>query len=221
MATTTTIYPQAAYWHERTSPTWAEARNSLVSDNVYSTNPASTGIKQDGKYFFRRTYLRFVLSSIPGGATITSITISLRRVDKVVSPYSPFIAYSGSTRIVGRPSEYPLYIDNLAEKGSPLDQIALPDDTRYYTSRGFDLEIYPISPGETLVVGIIDPGDFNNTVESISDFYQFNIDPASNQPYIEVTYDGGGYNKPVMGISNFTNLNGIPSANIVSVMGVI
>ena len=217
----TTIYPTAAYWHEKLDPVWSSARSALLSDNVQGTNPASTGIKlSESRYLFKRTYLSFDLASIPGGSTITGITMSLKRVDKLVSSYGPILAYSGNSNVTRGFNEYPLYIDNQLEKAS-LARITLPDDTGYYTSSPFNLETYPVSPGDILAVGIIDPGDYNSTDNSVSDFYQFDINPASNQPYIEVAYDGGGYNKPVMGISNFTNLNGIPSANIASVMGVI
>lgn len=219
MPTTATLYPTASYWHTKADASWSTARNAVSSDDVFPTNPAYVGIK--GVYDFRRTYLSFSLSAIPGGSTIDSITISLKRLDEIASSYSPIIAYAGNARVSRTVDEYGLYIDNITGKIS-LGVITLPDNKNYYTSREFDLAVYPVSPGGVLSVGIIDPADFNSTDGVTSDFYLFDIDPAGDQPYIEVTYTAGsGYSKPVMGISNFTNLNGIPSANIASVMGVI
>jgi hypothetical protein len=219
MPTTATLYPTASYWHIKGDASWSTARNAVSSDDVFPINPADVGIRSG--YNFTRTYLSFNLSAIPGGSTIDSITISLKRLDGLVSSYSPIIAYAGNARVSRAVNEYGLYIDNISGKIS-LDVITLPDDRNYYTSRGFDLAVYPVSPGDVLSVGIIDPADFNNTDGVTSNFYLFDIDPAGNQPYIEVTYTAGsGYSKPVMGISNFTDLNGISSANIASVMGVI
>jgi hypothetical protein len=78
-----------------------------------------------------------------------------------------------------------------------------------------------ITPGSTLTLGIIDSLDFNDSVNSISDTYLIDTDPAgSYPPYIDLTYSDAGYSNPVMGISNFPDLSGVPSADILSVMGV-
>lgn len=216
----TTIYPTASYWHEKVDRNWSSARNAPLSDNVNVTDPASTGIKlAESNYFFRRTYLSFDLASIPGGSTITGITMSLKRVDKLVSSYSPILAYSGSAHVKRSSNEYPLYIDNQSGK-TRLSTITLPDDKKYYTSSGFNIKAYPVSPGDIIAVGVIDPDDFNEIDGSVSDFYQFDTDPASDQPYIEVTYNGGGYANPIMGISNFTELNGVSRGSIINVMGI-
>ena len=221
MATTVTIYPTSLYWHTIGPGEWSALRDSIDSDSVNSTNPGSVGIVFDRGYTFYRIYLGFTLSSIPEGSVIDSITISVKRLDEIKFTYSPYIAYSGRIMPTSRMDEYSLYLDNLS-RGESLASVTIPDNESYYTSGPFNLATYPVSAGDILAVGIIDPDDFDNNVESFSDRYLFDIDKNLDRPYIEVTYtEGGGYNKPVMGISNFTNLNGIPSANIVSVMGVI
>jgi len=80
-----------------------------------------------------------------------------------------------------------------------------------------------ITPGSTLTLGIIDSLDFNDSVNSISDTYLIDTDPAgSYPPYIDVTYSDAGYSNPIMGVAsaNIADVSGIPTANILSVMGV-
>jgi hypothetical protein len=164
--------------------------------------------------------MTFDMSAIPAGNSIDNIKIYLKRVDSVKVTYSPIIAYAGNVEVARDPSQYGLYI-GYTIGGIRVSSINIVNDTQYYSSDNFNLELYPVSPGDLLSLGIIDSNDFNNTSGGVSDLYLIDTDPAGSEPYLEVTYSPSGYTKPVMGISNFTNLNGIPSANIVSVMGVI
>ena len=81
----------------------------------------------------------------------------------------------------------------------------------------FNLVRYPVSPGDTLSIGIVDDYDFNNTVNSFSDLYQIS-NSVGVEPYIEVDYTagGGGYQNNVMGVSsaNISSVRGVLSANI-------
>ena len=221
MATTVTIYPSVSIWHEKADRNWSTARSSASSDIASSSAPSRVGIILSGDYSFYRIYMSFDLSVVPVGSTIDSIRISLKRVDSIKTGYIPIVAYAGNSEVRRVISEYKLYLTSIIG-GKRISIVNLTDETRYYTSDPFDIATYRIFPGDTLSIGIIDANDFGNSVNGTSNLYLIDTDPAGNQPYIEVTYTaGGGYNKPVMGISNFTNLNGIPSANIVSVMGVI
>lgn len=220
MATTVNINPTISVWHNKVNRSWNTARSSPTSDLASTATPGQVGITRPTDYYFYRLYMSFDLSSVPPGNVIDSIIIYLKRVDSVKIAYSPIIAYAGNADPRRNVAEYGLYIDNLID-GASLASISLNDESQYYASGNFNLGVYSVSPGDILAVGVIDRDDFNNSSGGVSNLFLIDTDPAGDQPYIEVTYSAGGYSKPVMGISNFTNLNGIPSANIVSVMGVI
>ena len=213
MATTVEINPTDAFWYQKSDKFWVDARDSVSSDNVYSTNPGSVGIFLDPpNYNFFRIYLSFDLSVIPVEASIENITINLKRVDSIRGVYSPIIAYGGD-KLDGVISEYSLYLSNIDVDGNALATINIGDDGLYYSSTDFD-KSYLILPGDTLVVGIIDDLDFNNSVDSYSDNYLIDLSTRNSKPYLRVSYTGGIVNYP-------NNVIGVASANISSVRGVL
>ena len=214
---TVQIYAGKSYWYDKTDAVWSDGRDSNVSDNVYSTSPFGVGVTSDGRNFtFFRIYLSFNLSSIPVGSSINNIRLYLKRKDTIKIPYTPIIAYAGSIPVDGLDSEFPLYIVNIL-RGESLSTITIDDDSQYYSSSLFNLVRYPVSPGDTLSIGIVDDYDFNNTVNSFSDLYQIS-NSVGVEPYIEVDYTagGGGYQNNVMGVSsaNISSVRGVLSANI-------
>lgn len=213
MATTVEINPTDAFWYQKSDKFWGDARDSVSSDSVYSTNPGSVGIFLDPpNYNFFRIYLSFDLSVIPVGATIETVSISLKRVDSIRGVYSPIIAYGGD-KLDGVISEYSLYLSNIDVDGNALATINIGDDGLYYRSTDFG-KAYPVYPGDNLVVGIIDDLDFNNNVNDYSDIYMIDITTRGSQPYLRVSYTGGIVNYP-------NNVIGVASANISSVRGVL
>lgn len=213
MATTIEINPTDAFWYQKSDKFWGGARDSVSSDSFYSTNPGSVGIFLDApNYNFFRTYLSFDLSIIPVEASIETITINLKRVDSIRGTYSPIIAYGGD-KLDGGLTEYSLYLNNINVDGKALATIDIGDDGLYYSSTDFD-KSYLILPGDTLVVGIIDDLDFNNSVDSYSDNYLIDITTNRSKPFLRVTYTGGIVNYP-------NNVIGVASANISSVRGVL
>ena len=213
MATTVEINPTDAFWYQKSDKFWGDARDSVSSDSVYSTNPASVGIFLDPpNYNFFRTYLSFDLSVIPVEASIENITINLKRVDSIRGTYSPIIAYGGD-KLNGVISEYSLYLNNINVDGKSLATINIGDDGLYYSSTNFD-KSYLVLPGDTLVVGIVDDLDFNNNVNDYSDNYLIDLSTRNSKPYLRVTYTGGIVNYP-------NNVIGVASANISSVRGVL
>ncbi len=211
------IYAGKSYWYDKLDPVWSDARDFNRSDNVYSTSPFGVGITYDGRdYIFFRIYLSFNLGVIPNGSTINDIRLYLKREDSIKQPYSPEIAYAGSIPVDGLDSEFPLYISNTL-RGESLASITINDDSQYYSSGLFNLLTYPVSPGDSLSIGIIDTYDFNNTVNSFSDLYQIS-NSSGYEPYIEVNYSagGGGYPNNVIGVSsaNISSVHGVLSANI-------
>ena len=221
MPTTVQIYSGQAYSYNYLNSKWLDAKNAIDADAVDSGTPSSVGIRSGYRFF--RIYLSFDLSTIPAGSVIDTIRISLRRSDRIGGAYSPTVAYAGNNLLDGRRGEYPLYLDNIIGT-SDLAIINITDDSKYYTSGSFDLTTYSmITPGTTLTLGIIDSLDFNDSVNSISDTYLIDTDPAgSYPPYIDVTYSDAGYSNPIMGVAsaNIADVSGIPTANILSVMGV-
>ena len=219
MPTTVQIYSGQAYSYNYLNSKWLDAKNAIDADAVDSGSPSGVGILAGYRFF--RIYISFDLSTIPAGSIIDSITISLRRSDIIRNVYSPTVTYAGNNLLSRLRGEYSLYLDNIIGT-SDLAIIDITDGSGYYTSRSFDLTTYSmITPGSTLTLGIIDSLDFNDSVNSISDTYLIDTDPAgSYPPYIDLTYSDAGYSNPVMGISNFTDLSGVPSADILSVMGV-
>jgi hypothetical protein len=221
MPTTVQIYSNRAYSYNYLNIKWLDAKNAIDADAVDSGTPSSVGIISGYRFF--RIYLSFDLSTIPAGSVIDTIRISLRRSDRIRVAYSPTVAYAGNNLLGGLRGEYSLYLDNIIGT-SDLAIIDITDDSGYYTSRSFDLTTYSmITPGSTLTLGIIDSLDFNYSVDSISDTYLIDTDPAgSYPPYIDVTYSDAGYSNPIMGVAsaNIADVSGIPTANILSVMGV-
>jgi len=217
-----TIYPIRNYWYVYANAKWQDARDSLKADSV-STGPNSPiGIIPG--FSFYRTYLSFELASksIPADSVIENITISLKRTDAIRGVYSPIIAYGGLSILSGIDSEFPLYINNLVGS-DPLDTITIDDNLGYYTSRSFDLTTYSsIIPGSTLTVGLIDSLDFDYSTGQISNTYLIDTNTeGSYPPFLTVTYRQG-YPNSIMGVAsaNIAGVSGIPSADILSVMGV-
>ena len=214
MPTTVNINPIGKFWYQASSKFWEDLRNAVSSDGVSNTNPGRVGIAFDSPdYIFFRIYLKFDLSVIPEGASIQSITISLKRVDSLRSTYSPIIAYAGD-KLNGVLSEYNSYLANINGDGDSLATIDIDDDTQYYKSSEFNNK-YTILPGDTLVVGIIDSLDFNNNIDDYSDTYLIDISDREDQPFLTVIYTGGG------GGGYPNNVIGVSSANISSVRGVL
>ena len=222
MATTVDINPFRKFWYQTSGKGCSLNRDNTFSDSFSSINPGSVGIVYSAPNFnFYRLYLSFDLSEIPVGATIDTITISLKRLDTIRAIYSPIITYAGNQLLDGNKNEYPLYIDNLNLDGDSLATIDIDNNAKYYTSTNFTK--YLISPGDILTLGVIDDYDFNNSINSYSNIYT--IDLITNRPILTVTYTeggGGGYTKPVMGVpgANISTVSGVPSANIANIMGV-
>ena len=215
MATTVDINPFRKFWYQTSGKYWDLNRDNILSDSFSSSNPGRVGIVYSAPDFiFFRLYLSFDLSEIPVGATIDTITISLKRLDTIRAVYSPIITYAGNQSLDGDTNEYPLYIDNLNLDGDSLATIDIEDNAIYYTSTNFTK--YLISPGDILTLGIIDNYDFSNSINSYSDVYL--IDLTTNRPILTVTYTGGIVNYPnnVMGVSseNISSVRGVLSANI-------
>ena len=211
MATTVDINPFRKFWYQTSGKYWDLNRDNILSDSFSSSNPGRVGIVYSAPDFiFFRLYLSFDLSEIPVGATIDTITISLKRLDTIRAVYSPIITYAGNQSLDGDTNEYPLYIDNLNLDGDSLATIDIEDNANYYTSTNFTK--YLISPGDILTLGIIDNYDFSNSINSYSDVYL--IDLTTNRPILTVTYTGGIVNYP-------NNVMGVSSANISSVRGVL
>ena len=211
MATTVDINPVSKFWYQTSGKYWDLNRDNILSDSFSSSNPGRVGIVYSAPDFiFFRLYLSFDLSEIPVGATIDTITISLKRLDTIRAVYSPIITYAGNQSLDGDTNEYPLYIDNLNLDGDSLATIDIEDNAIYYTSTNFTK--YLISPGDILTLGIIDNYDFSNSINSYSDVYL--IDLTTNRPILTVTYTGGIVNYP-------NNVMGVSSANISSVRGVL
>ncbi len=223
MATTVSIYADPAYSYSYVNTKWLDARNSADASTVSIVSPSSVGIVSG--YAFFRTYLSFDLSTeiIPAGSVIDSITISLKRSDRIGGGYIPTIAYAGNSRLTASRGEYSLYLDNIIGI-SDLATIAIIDSMDYYTSRAFDLATYSmITPGSILTVGIIDTLDFDVSDNSVSNNYLIDTDPLGlYPPYIEVTYSSAGYPNSIIGISsaNIAGFSGVSSANISNIMGV-
>jgi len=212
MSTIVNINPFKNFWYQTSGKFWDLNRDNTLSNSFSSTNPGRVGIVYSAPDFnFYRLYLSFDLSEIPVGATIDSITISLKRTDTIRAVYSPIIAYAGNQPLDGDTKEYPLYIDNINLNGDSLATIDIEDNASYYTSTNFTK--YLISPGDILTLGVIDDYDFNNSFNSYSDVYL--IDLAVNRPILTVTYTGGG------GGGYPNNVLGVSSANISSVRGVL
>ena len=211
MSTIVNINPFRKFWYQTSGKFWGLNRDNTFSDSFSSINPGRVGIVYSAPDFnFYRLYLSFDLSEIPVGATIDTITISLKRLDTIRAVYSPIIAYAGNKSLDGDTNEYPLYIDNLNLDGDSLATIDIEDNANYYTSTNFTK--YLISPGDILTLGIIDNYDFSNSINSYSDVYL--IDLTTNRPILTVTYTGGIVNYP-------NNVMGVSSANISSVRGVL
>ena len=211
MSTTVNINPISRFWYQTSGKYWDLNRDNTFSDSFSSINPGRVGIVYSAPDFnFYRLYLSFDLSEIPVGATIDTITISLKRLDTIRAVYSPIITYAGNQSLDGDTNEYPLYIDNLNLDGDSLATIDIEDNAIYYTSTNFTK--YLISPGDILTLGIIDNYDFSNSINSYSDVYL--IDLTTNRPILTVTYTGGIVNYP-------NNVMGVSSANISSVRGVL
>ena len=221
MATTVDINPFRKFWYQTSGKYWDLNRDNILSDSFSSSNPGRVGIVYSAPDFiFFRLYLSFDLSEIPVGATIDTITISLKRLDTIRAVYSPIITYAGNQSLDGDTNEYPLYIDNLNLDGDSLATIDIEDNAIYYTSTNFTK--YLISPGDILTLGIIDNYDFSNSINSYSDVYL--IDLTTNRPILTVTYTGGIVNYPnnVMGVSsaNISSVRGVLSANISKINGI-
>ena len=211
MSTIVNINPVRKFWYQTSGKYWDLNRDNILSDSFSSSNPGRVGIVYSAPDFiFFRLYLSFDLSEIPVGATIDTITISLKRLDTIRAVYSPIITYAGNQSLDGDTNEYPLYIDNLNLDGDSLATIDIEDNANYYTSTNFTK--YLISPGDILTLGIIDNYDFSNSINSYSDVYL--IDLTTNRPILTVTYTGGIVNYP-------NNVMGVSSANISSVRGVL
>ena len=211
MSTIVNINPVRKFWYQTSGKYWDLNRDNILSDSFSSSNPGRVGIVYSAPDFiFFRLYLSFDLSEIPVGATIDTITISLKRLDTIRAVYSPIITYAGNQSLDGDTNEYPLYIDNLNLDGDSLATIDIEDNAIYYTSTNFTK--YLISPGDILTLGIIDNYDFSNSINSYSDVYL--IDLTTNRPILTVTYTGGIVNYP-------NNVMGVSSANISSVRGVL
>ena len=211
MSTIVNINPVRKFWYQTSGKYWDLNRDNILSDSFSSSNPGRVGIVYSAPDFiFFRLYLSFDLSEIPVGATIDTITISLKRLDTIRAVYSPIITYAGNQSLDGDTNEYPLYIDNLNLDGDSLATIDIEDNAIYYTSKNFTK--YLISPGDILTLGIIDNYDFSNSINSYSDVYL--IDLTTNRPILTVTYTGGIVNYP-------NNVMGVSSANISSVRGVL
>lgn len=218
MSTTVNINPISTFWYQASNKFWEDVRNADSSDDVSNVNPGRVGIVLDSpNYIFLRIYLKFDLSVIPEGASIESITLSLKRVDSLRSKYSPIIAYAGN-KLNGVLSEYKSYLTNINGAGDSLATIDIDDDTQYYRSSEFG-KGYTILPGDTLVIGIIDSLDFNNSIDSYSDAYLIDIFNKDSEPILSVIYTGGGgggYPNNVIGVTstNISSVRGVLSANI-------
>jgi len=212
MPSTQDIYPISYTWIDKTNPDWQIARDSESGDNAYNSSPSKVGIIQPRDFTFYRTYISFDLGELPVGATIDSITISIKSDTDL--NYDIYIAFAGTNQITRNRANYDLYLNELIED-TPLSSVRILNDKSYYSSGAFDLNTYNVG-NEILTVGLIDKFDFDNVKDSVTD--EFSIDLEVDVPYLTITYTegGGGYPNNVMGVSsvNINNVTGVLSANI-------
>jgi len=211
MPTTQNIYPVSYTWINKTNADWQTARDSGSGDNAYNSSPSKVGIIQERDFIFYRTYVSFDLGELPVGATIDSITISIKSDTDLI--YDIYVAFAGTNQITTNRANYSLYLNELIEN-SALSSVRILNDKQYYTSGTFDLNTYNVG-NQILTVGLIDKFDFDNVKDSVTN--EFLIDLGVNAPYLTVTYTvSSGYTNNLMGVSsaNISSVQGVLSANI-------
>jgi hypothetical protein len=197
------------------NPSFSEARNSPKSDSVFLERPDLRPSVLDS-FDFTRTYATFDCSSIRG-LTITGMWLNVY-CDYHIPGSLIYIFYCGSSTLTGDNFEYPLYLTQGSNRwNAPVEPTDAAYNQIYLDSRLFP---YPtLDRNSNINIGLIAANDYLNDGKANNQII-YQSSTGINPPYLEIQYSGGGYANPVMGVSNFTDLSGVPSANILSVMGV-
>ena len=208
------IYPDYDAFYVKTGKPFSTPRDSTESDSFNRVSDRlEISVTDDGgtTFDFRRSYLSFDISSITEPITGMSLNIY------VESSNYDYIAvtYSG-TRILQDNTDYSLYInEGLIEW---TRRIILSTDQ--YNEIPLDSEILPYpdpSTDPTLVIGLIDVNDFDNTEVGGYSVIVNSSESVGKSPYLKIsTSPSVGYPNTVIGVlsSSISTVNGVNISNI-------
>jgi hypothetical protein len=208
------IYPDYDAFYVKTGKPFSTPRNSTESDSFNTgSDRLEISVTDDGgnTFDFRRSYLSFDISSITEPITGMSLNIY---VESLNYDYIA-VTYSG-TRIFENNTDYSIYInEGLIEWAT---RIIL--STGQYNEIPLDSEILPYpdpSTDPTLVIGLIDVNDFDNTEVGGYSVIVNSSESAGKRPYLKIsTSPSVGYPNTVIGVlsSSISNVNGTNISNI-------
>ncbi len=213
----TNIQPSFDAYYSAVNADFSVARNSPRSDTVTPVREdLRSSVLISGGYELVRTYATFDCYSIRE-FTITGMWLNIY-CDSHIAGSLIYIFYCGNATLTGDVFEYPLYLtQGLNVWNDPIEPT-----NKAYNRIYLDANLFPypaLGRNNKINIGLIDDNDYLNTGKAGSEIV-YQSSRGLNPPYLEIQYSGGGYANPVMGIPNFTDLSGVPSADILSVMGV-
>jgi hypothetical protein len=208
------IYPDYDAFYVKTGKPFSTPRNSTESDSFNrGSDRVEISVTDDGgtTFDFRRSYLSFDISSITEPITGMSLNIY---VESLNYDYIA-VTYSG-TRVFENNTDYSIYInEGLIEWAT---RIILSTDQ--YNDIPLDSGILPYpdpSTDPTLVIGLIDVNDFDNTEVGGYSVIVNSSESVGKSPYLKIsTSPPVGYPDTVMGVSSssISTVNGINISNI-------
>ena len=208
------IYPDYDAFYVKTGKPFSTPRNSAESDSfnrVSDRLEISVTDNGSGTFEFKRSYLSFDISSITEPITGMSLNIY---VESLNYDYIA-VTYSG-TRIFQNNTDYSIYINEGSIQWSRRDIL----NALQYNEIILDPLIVPYpdpSTDPTLVIGLIDVNDFDNTEVGGYSVIVNSSESVGKSPYLKIsTSPPVGYPDTVMGVSSssISTVNGINISNI-------
>jgi len=212
------IYPNYDAVYVKTEKPFSVPRDASESDSfdrnttrldISVTNVGSTTFE------FKRSYLLFDISSIT--EPITEISLNIY-VENLNYDYIA-VTYSG-TRIFQNNTDYSLYINEGLIEWSRRNIL----NVLQYNEILLDSGILPYpdpSTDPTLVIGLIDVNDFDDTGVGGYSVIVGSSESSGGKPYLKIT-TSSGYPNTVMGLSstsistvNGTNISNISKINVI------
>jgi hypothetical protein len=207
------IYPDYDAFYVKTGKPFSTPRDSRESDSFnIGSDRLEISVTDDGggTFEFKRSYLSFDISSITEPITGMSLNIY---VESLNYDYIA-VTYSG-TRIFKNNTDYSIYIN----EGSIEWATRIILSTDQYNDIPLDSGILPYpdpSTDPTLVIGLIDVNDFDNTEVGGYSVIVSSSESVGKSPYLKITTSSVGYPNTVIGVISYSisNVNGINISNI-------
>ena len=207
------IYPDYDAFYVKTGKPFSTPRDSRESDSFnIGSDRLEISVTDDGggTFEFKRSYLSFDISSITEPITGMSLNIY---VESLNYDYIA-VTYSG-TRIFKNNTDYSIYIN----EGSIEWATRIILSTDQYNDIPLDSGILPYpdpSTDPTLVIGLIDVNDFDNTEVGGYSVIVSSSESVGKSPYLKITTSSVGYPNTVIGVlsSSISNVNGINISNV-------